>query len=41
MILGIGCDIIESERIERLLTETEKIDRIFTESPFRGRKSKR
>ena len=32
MILGIGCDIIESERIERLLTETEKIDRIFTES---------
>ena len=32
MILGIGCDIIESERIERLLTETEKTGRIFTES---------
>lgn len=35
MILGIGCDIIELRRVERLLSEQAKADRIFTEAEQR------
>lgn len=31
MIIGIGTDIIEIDRVERLLNKMEFIDRIFTE----------